>query len=122
MIGKGGGSRAPWSPLGSALAAFHDRGEDVVVTVRNDFGQTEEMPASFFFRTEEAFEEWELVALRQCGPRVLDIGAGVGAHALGLVPDVHDLVRGLGLGQGAAGCVIFDELLYWNDLVGYCAH
>ena len=73
------------------MAAFHDRGEDVVVTVRNDFGQTEEIPASFFFRTEEAFEEWESVALRQCGPRVLDIGAGVGAHALVLQARGHEV-------------------------------
>ena len=62
-----------------------------MVTVRNDFGQTEEIPASFFFRTEEAFEEWESVALRQCGPRVLDIGAGVGAHALVLQGRGHEV-------------------------------
>ena len=62
-----------------------------MVTVRNDFGQTEEIPASFFFRTEEAFEEWESVALRQCGPRVLDIGAGVGAHALVLQARGHEV-------------------------------
>ena len=82
---------APLSPLGSALAAFHDRGEDVAVTVRNDFGQTEEIRASFFFRTEEAFEEWESIALRRCGPRVLDIGAGVGAHALVLQARDHEV-------------------------------
>ena len=52
------------------------------MTVRNDFGPTEEIHASFFFRSEDSFEEWESVALRQCGPRVLDLGAGVGAHAL----------------------------------------
>ena len=60
-------------------------------TVRNDFGQTEESPASCFFRTEEAFEEWESVALWQCGPRVLDIGAGVGAHALVLQARGHEV-------------------------------
>jgi SAM-dependent methyltransferase len=73
------------------LAAFHDRGEDVGVTVRNDFGQTEEIRASFFFRTEDAFEEWESIALRRCGPRVLDIGAGVGAHALVLQARGHEV-------------------------------
>ena len=72
------GRLGPWSPLGSALEAYHARGEDVAVTVRNDFGRTEEIHGSFFFRTEEAFEEWESIALSQCGPRVLDIGAGVG--------------------------------------------
>ncbi len=79
----------PWSPLGAALAAFHDRGEDIVVRVRNDFGPPEEVHVSVFFREEEAFEDWEAVALRQCGPRVLDIGACVGAHALVLQARGH---------------------------------
>ena len=61
------------------------------MTVRNDFGRMEEIHASFFFRTEGAFEEWESIALRQCGPRVLDIGAGVGAHALALQARGHDV-------------------------------
>ena len=61
------------------------------MTVRNDFGQTEEIHASFFFRTEEAFEEWESIALGRCGPRVLDIGAGVGAHALVLQARGHEV-------------------------------
>ncbi len=73
------------------MEAYHARGEDVAVTVRNDFGRTEEIHGSFFFRTEEAFEEWESIALSQCGPRVLDIGAGVGAHALVLQGRGHDV-------------------------------
>ncbi len=73
------------------MAAFHDRREDVVVTVRNDFGPTEEVPSSFFFRKEEAFEEWESIALGQCGPRVLDVGAGVGVHALVLQARGHEV-------------------------------
>jgi len=99
------------------LAAFHDRGEDVAVTVRNDFGQTEEIHASFFFRTEEAFEEWESIALRRCGPRVLDIGAGVGAHALvlqarghkvtalDLIPDAVRIMRERGVEDAREGTV-----------------
>ena len=81
----------PWSPLGAALAAFHDRGEDLAVRVQNDFGPPEEVHVSVFFREEEAFEDWEAVALRQCGPRVLDIGACVGAHALVLQERGHDV-------------------------------
>jgi len=79
----------PWAPLGAALAAFHDRGEDVAVTVRNDFAPPEEIYASVFFRREDAFEEWEAIALGRCGRRVLDIGAGVGAHALVLQERGH---------------------------------
>jgi SAM-dependent methyltransferase len=81
----------PWTPLASALEAFHDRGEDVQVTVRNDFGQAEQLPVSMFFRGEDAFEEWEFVALRHCGRRVLDVGAGVGAHALVLQARDHEV-------------------------------
>ena len=62
-----------------------------MVTVRNDFGPTEEVHPSFFFREEEAFEEWESIALGQCGPRVLDIGAGAGAHALVLQAHGHEV-------------------------------
>jgi SAM-dependent methyltransferase len=73
------------------LAAFHDRGEDPSVTIRNDFGPTEEVRASLFFRGEDSFEEWELIALAQCGRRVLDVGAGVGAHALVLQARGHEV-------------------------------
>lgn len=73
------------------MAAFHDRGEDHTVTVRTDFGPGEEIRPSTFFRGEDAFEEWESIALRHCGPRVLDIGAGVGAHALVLQARGHEV-------------------------------
>ncbi len=73
------------------MAAFHDRGEDVAVTVRNDFAPPEVIHASVFFRREDAFEEWEAIALGHCGRRVLDIGAGVGAHALVLQEQGHEV-------------------------------
>ena len=89
------------------------------MTVRNDFGRTEEIRASFFFRAEEAFEEWESIALARCGPRVLDIGAGVGAHALvlqerghevtalDLIPDVVRIMRERGVEDAREG-TLFD--------------
>jgi len=73
------------------LEAFHDRSEDVTLRVRNDFGQEEEVHVSIFFRAEDAFEEWESIALRHCGRRVLDVGAGVGAHALVLQARDHEV-------------------------------
>ena len=59
--------------------------------VRNDFGPPEEIHVSVFFRGEDAFEDWETIALGRCGPRVLDIGACVGAHALVLQALGHEV-------------------------------
>lgn len=73
------------------MAAFHDRGEDVPVRVRNDFGPSEEIHVSVFFRGEEAFEDWEALALDQCGRRVLDVGACVGTHTLVLQERGHQV-------------------------------
>lgn len=73
------------------MAAFHDRGEDIPVRVRNDFGPPEEIHVAVFFRREDAFEEWETIALGQCGRRVLDVGACVGAHALVLQERGHEV-------------------------------
>ena len=80
-----------WAPFGAALAAFHDRGEDLPVKVRNDFGPPEEIHVAIFFREEDAFEDWETIALGQCGRRVLDVGACVGAHALVLQERGHEV-------------------------------
>ena len=81
----------PWAPLESALVAFHDRGEDVSVRVRNDFGTPEEIHVSVFFRREDAFQDWEAIAPGRCSGRVLDIGACVGAHALVLQERGHEV-------------------------------
>ncbi len=64
------------------MIAFHERGEHAELLVSNDLGDAETLSASLFFRSEGEFEVWESEALRRCGDRVLDVGAGVGAHAL----------------------------------------
>jgi SAM-dependent methyltransferase len=71
-----------WRPLEAALIAYHDLGEPAEVLVSSDLGDPETLPASVFFRSEHEIEDWELAALDRCGETVLDIGAGVGAHAL----------------------------------------
>ncbi|MBH15721.1 MAG: hypothetical protein CME30_00365 [Gemmatimonadetes bacterium] len=73
------------------MTRYHECGEDAAVTVTNDFSAPEEIRPSVFFRTEEDFEDWELIALERCGQRVLDIGAGVGSHALVLQARGHSV-------------------------------
>jgi SAM-dependent methyltransferase len=80
-----------WRPLELALMRYHDSGEDSAITIRNDFSDPEKIYPSVFFRGEEGFEDWELIALGRCGQRVLDVGAGVGAHGLVLQNRGHQV-------------------------------
>lgn len=50
--------------------------------VHNSYDEPEEMPVDIYFRNENEMPELELRALDLCRGRVLDVGAGVGSHAL----------------------------------------
>jgi SAM-dependent methyltransferase len=53
--------------------------------VRTDVGGTEEQPVALFFRAPEEMGAVEAEALRLARGRILDLGAGVGAHAVPLM-------------------------------------
>ena len=50
--------------------------------VHNSYDEPEEMPVDIYFRDENEMPELELKALELCQGKVLDVGAGVGSHAL----------------------------------------
>ncbi|MGH2622890.1 MAG: class I SAM-dependent methyltransferase [Sphingobacterium sp.] len=50
--------------------------------LHSSYGDLEEMPVDIFFRDTEDISELEYIALALCEGRVLDVGAGAGAHAL----------------------------------------
>lgn len=50
--------------------------------VHNSYDEPEEMPVDLYFRNENEMPELELKALELCKGKVLDVGAGVGSHAL----------------------------------------
>lgn len=68
--------------FGSALADFYKNGEAPTLWLNNSYDEPEEMPIDIFFRGKHEMPELELCALQLCKGRVLDVGAGVGSHAL----------------------------------------
>ncbi len=48
----------------------------------NSYGHPEDMPVDIFFRPEADMPELEIIAMDLCKGKTLDIGAGVGSHAL----------------------------------------
>lgn len=68
--------------FGKALLDFHQFGQTEKLWLHNNYGKPEEMPVEVFFRSEEELPELEEYALSLCKGKILDIGAGVGAHSL----------------------------------------
>ena len=61
---------------------FHHHDLANPLLLHSSYGDLEEMPVDIFFRDPEDIPELEFIALSLCDGRVLDVGAGVGAHAL----------------------------------------
>lgn len=77
---------------GEALNEFHKKEElKSPLLLHSTYGDIEEMPIDVFFRTEEDFPELEFIALSLCDGKVLDVGAGAGAHALYLQDKEFDV-------------------------------
>ena len=68
--------------FGQALLDYHQKDFNSKLWLHNSYGSPEEMPVDVFFRPEEEMPELELIALGASSGRILDIGAGVGSHAL----------------------------------------
>jgi len=68
--------------FGKALLDFHQFGQTEKLWLHNNYGKPEDMPVEVFFRSEYELPELEEYALSLCKGKILDIGAGVGAHSL----------------------------------------
>lgn len=92
---------------GEALSRFHQTGNLASpLFLHSTYGDIEEMPVEIFFRTEEDFPELEFIALSLCDGSVLDIGAGVGSHALYLQAKGFNVTA---LEQSTSACNIMRE-------------
>lgn len=68
--------------FGKALEDFYVKGQSDTLWLHNNYGEPEEMPVDVFFRSQRKMPELEHYALSLCRGKILDIGAGVGSHAL----------------------------------------
>ncbi len=86
---------------GQAILDYYKGEKDCQLTIHTSYGEPEEMSVAVFFRDELDFTTLEHLALIECEGKILDVGAGAGAHALmlqGLDKDVYAL-------ESSAGCV-----------------
>ena len=68
--------------FGEALKDQFTKPPAEILWVHNSYDEPEEMPVDIYFRNEADMPELELKALELCKGKVLDVGAGVGSHAL----------------------------------------
>lgn len=68
--------------FGQALADYHAGRRYTSLILHNSYGEAEDMPVDVFFRSPDEFTDLEHIALSLCDGKTLDLGAGVGSHAL----------------------------------------
>lgn len=79
----GTGDPAPWTLMGRAVRDYAAGDETAAVVVVSDAeDEPTVLPAAHFFRPVDEMPEVERRALEVARGRVLDVGAGAGAHAL----------------------------------------
>ncbi|ETZ19097.1 bifunctional 2-polyprenyl-6-hydroxyphenol methylase/3-demethylubiquinol 3-O-methyltransferase UbiG [Pedobacter sp. V48] len=122
--------------FGAALKDQFTKPPAETLWVHNSYDEPEEMPVDVYFRGEDEMPELELKALELCKGKILDVGAGVGSHALilqkrGLNVTGMDIsapavtiMRQRGLKQAIEGNILtykedtYDTLLFMMNGIG----
>lgn len=124
--------------FGQVLQDYHQGVLESKLWLHNSYGHPEDMPVDIFFREENEMPELELVALSSCRGKILDIGAGVGSHALALQKRsanitameisslACEIMRSRGVKEVITGDILhysgskFDTLLLLMNGIGLC--
>ena len=121
--------RACWEPHARALLAFERGDRDASILVVDDLGDSDVLPAEWFFRQADGLPPLERGALDLCEGRVLDVGAGAGCHALVLqerghpvcaveiLPELVELLRRRGITDARAGSVFRPPAGRWDTVL-----
>lgn len=123
--------------FGRALEDFYQFGQTGKLWLHNNYGAAEDMPVEVFFRSGEDISDLEYYAMSLCRGKILDIGAGVGAHsqvlqskgedvtALEISASACNIMKMRGLAKVINGDVFseqqkYDTLLLLMNGVGLC--
>lgn len=79
-------------PLGSAILDFLSNKKPTNILVESNLTEDEEIPVPYLFRSQKELPEKETFALSKAQGRILDVGAGSGAHSLILQETHKDVV------------------------------
>lgn len=91
-------------PFGQACLNYLKGSRGEVIEVESLECETHEMPVDYLFRTYEEMPKLEQKAMGLCKGRILDVGAGAGAHAYYLQEKGLD-VTCLDISDGAIQCL-----------------
>lgn len=69
-------------PIGSAILDYLSTKNATTILVESNLTEDEEIPVPYLFRTKDELPEKEAFALSKAYGRILDVGAGSGAHSL----------------------------------------
>lgn len=78
-------------PIGQAVLDFQNGKTTESILVKTDIAEDELLSPGYFFRTYDQMPIQEQEALKRCKGRILDIGAGAGAHSLWLQEQGFDV-------------------------------
>lgn len=102
-------------PIGKAIHAYYFSNDTAVLKVNSNYTEDEELDPAWFFRNREQMPELEQQALKLCKGKILDVGAGAGAHTLSLQADGFEVVA---LDQSPAAAEVMQHRGVKNLVVG----
>lgn len=68
-------------PIGQAILDFAESGKSKDIIVSSDLCEDDIIESGYLFRSLKEMPQLEKLALKRCRGRILDIGAGAGAHS-----------------------------------------
>ncbi len=69
-------------PMGRAALAYLEGNQKEQILIRSNIAEDDYIPVSYLFRDYNHMPRLEQMALNACKGKILDVGAGVGSHAL----------------------------------------